>query len=614
MSEIKPSILKSYNKEKKLYEKSTKYLYSKFTNKKEEKEEEVKEGFNIEKLINNIKLIKNYNSSKKNIKFRSNINYLMETTVFELLKFVGLKNFMEFNRIDIYALMKSLNSIDILEMSQKDIVFCQGESSDGFYIIVDGQVEIIVHDYRKKNECKVNKEIIGEKKENIKFHIKKLVSSCKFTKSEIYDQIYNIEDYDERQILIFNSGECFGEWGLINHESRSTSARIFSEKAVLMKIGEKCFNDFFLTFVVKSELERRELISNRILYLKKIEKSVFKKIIIDIVSIHKKKLEYIYKENEYAFDFYFLVKGNVILQKEFKYKGKTYKYDLMEFKDGTIFGWEVFNFNDQNENEYKVSREYSVYVSSKSSHILKFNYNEYGMNVKEGIRNSLLKEVTNNDQLLKNIYYKNISRQKIYSFDYYNDKNNFKEKDILVKKEKDLVESINLSYNQLKIMNQNRKIGKNNSFENFNLLTNNKYPINSRSIDLIKKKSFFNLYSKNSVISKVNKHKENNISNSHSNSKAISMTDNNKVHKYSHSQNESMIKAISNKKSNRNLFNRQNKFINECLKPILYKKVPSLSNAFLKNLVEINKKDCIINENISSGEFNIPFITLFKSK
>lgn len=228
-----------------------------------------------------------------------------------LVQLQGIENFMDYNKIDILYMYYASKSFEYITLEKDDIIFYQGERSDSFYIVIDGTVDIIYH--YPKDEFVYNEYLNNQLKEYQKTkarNLSVLVTNEKSSNKKNLELRKNIElfpenYYNQRKVVEFKDGQSFGDWGLIYHQRRSTTARISSNYAKLIKINEKCFKNFLSNQVLKSDLDRKMFIKKRFPFMAALQHSMFQKTYIDftpivrfkyfIFSINKQMILYLLK-------------------------------------------------------------------------------------------------------------------------------------------------------------------------------------------------------------------------------------------------------------------------------------------------------------------------------
>lgn len=97
------------------------------------------------------------------------------------------------------------------------------------------------------------------------------------------DEVF--KKYDERELISYSDGYCFGEWGVIYNKPRSASAFAIEDTDIIY-IERENFNEFFAKYLIKADQERRIFLKNEIEPLKKVSKfdEIYKRIIYTVTN------------------------------------------------------------------------------------------------------------------------------------------------------------------------------------------------------------------------------------------------------------------------------------------------------------------------------------------
>lgn len=234
---------------------------------------------NKETLVDYMMLIMNLMREKKPL--RQDFQYYIDRVGLLLMKVPGFMNFTFYNGIEISHVLKAVKYIEVVEYNEGDIIFYQGELSSSFYIVIEGTVQILLH--KIKPSVRENN---NQMQKFSNFNLGKMNSrisrqSVSLSKVNMLDQYFPSKFYNTTPTVQFTEGMCFGEWGLMYKQNRSSTAQAIS-KVKIFKINERAFKENFMLSIMKTDLDRKEFLKSKISYFSTIDKVLFKKLYLEI--------------------------------------------------------------------------------------------------------------------------------------------------------------------------------------------------------------------------------------------------------------------------------------------------------------------------------------------
>lgn len=139
----------------------------------------------------------------------------------------GFNQFIITNGINDYSINLAAGMITQKSFGDGEYVFKVGDLSTCFYGIIRGNVDIII-----EYEIEIKEKIIDE------------------------DEIYLVKKEKVKKVLVLKEGAVFGDYGLINNETRSASA-IAVGNIDLFIVSKLCFNDCFKKPLQAADKNRR---------------------------------------------------------------------------------------------------------------------------------------------------------------------------------------------------------------------------------------------------------------------------------------------------------------------------------------------------------------------
>lgn len=290
---------------------------------------------NKELLINELKKesITPENHGRKLHMFNKEKNYNMISSLLKSLP--GFKAFLLFNKIDDISLMDTSMHIKYKFYKKGEQLFKEGDTSDCFYGIIRGKVELKIHMIHYINTG----------------YITPLFSKCavkmKFFEGALPNKL--MEVYEQR-ILILGEGQCFGELGLTYNTDRTASAYAFEDLDVFV-VDKSTFQISFAKNIYVSDHYRKQYISDIFPFMKKLDKKVIDAIYKLMIIRFYKLNELIYLEGSPTKHVFLIYQGECVLT---NLKNKTDFSDIVKVNElssekliylskGAVTGFEIVN-------------------------------------------------------------------------------------------------------------------------------------------------------------------------------------------------------------------------------------------------------------------------------
>lgn len=176
-------------------------------------------------------------------------------------KVKGFKEFMYFNQVLESDVKVAADYIKLRRCEEGEILFLQFDKADKFYGVLVGEISIkLSHVEKSAKNLKEFKSLSTIKDTNV------LLES-------------NVNFQLGKEILTFKSGQCFGQWGVLENKERTASA-VAKCETILFEIDRKGFEKSFKTAITKAE-------SNKKLF--------FTKTLSPLEKLPQYKIEQIYK-------------------------------------------------------------------------------------------------------------------------------------------------------------------------------------------------------------------------------------------------------------------------------------------------------------------------------
>jgi len=173
----------------------------------------------------------------------------------------GFIKYIKIHNIDEESLLNAADYLNCIFLKKGEYIFHQLEESDAFYGIIRGKVSIQCEIYQYEEDLKIESKDGKKKKFTINLRIPRV----------------NNHNYKLIEEILFhiNDGYCFGEWGLVNDNRRSSSAKAL-EDTYLFKLEKKEFKSSLYHCFSKLMIERKNFIMQTITPLK--EETLYEKI------------------------------------------------------------------------------------------------------------------------------------------------------------------------------------------------------------------------------------------------------------------------------------------------------------------------------------------------
>lgn len=296
------------------------------------------------------------------------------------------KKFLIINRIDDLTLRYVCNNMNYLHVPKGQYVFHKDEIADNFYGIIFGKIAISRAERKEKKKHKEPKE-------------------------------------KEQIVCILESGEYFGDWGLLESKPRYASAFAYEDTDLFFLTRDK-FEHTLSKSLRRTNNEQKEFLKVAIPPFIKIGQFDF--LFKTITKIFCKKNEIVYREGEIANTIYLIYDGEFSVKKndsnddEIKHQfGINLTKTVINLKKGEFVGLETiknFELNEEGENDQINKYKYETTLISNNDFNILFCLktemikNFYKGEVKEFFTN--LYSIRNN--IISDFYSKSIGLKQKY--------------------------------------------------------------------------------------------------------------------------------------------------------------------------------------------------------
>lgn len=331
----------------------------------------------------------------------------------------GFRKFMTTMGVQRKTVYQASTHLGIKYIRAGSYVFKQGDSSDFFYCIIIGKVEL---SKLKRIEVQQQKEVSFSHK-----NIRRLTG----IKKEVLYQEFD----DPFTTLV--EGNVFGEYGLIDKDN---SQRKASAKAVidtyLLTVDVDCFKAYFKSCVEKVIFDRKIFLLNHIPCFSSFKKEEFDKLFYKIVISPYRNGQTIINEGETADKIFILMKGSSCkLLKQ--HKGEA--IHILNMQSGDIFGLEAVcqkNIDEARkvvqstasgiadlviDNDKLTNYTHSVVSSSDDTSVIKLDMFKSTVTIKSDFIVFLQQIFSSQSSSISQIYYKNIGVRAKFKVNYIKD-------------------------------------------------------------------------------------------------------------------------------------------------------------------------------------------------
>lgn len=292
--------------------------------------------------------------------------------IMTLLKLIpDFKNYYYSNCLTDEALLKSVEYIIYMYVKPGEYIIRQGDTIDGFYCILLGEVDETVNTYKTENNNIVSSEIAlnminssPDMQIDLKIQTKQPNTKNDFIK-KILKKFLNTSSVQgflklESKIMTYSQGKTFGDLG--NLEQISSNSNFVSKtECHILKISRFLFETLFKKCVLKEEMKRKEFLILTIPDLKEVNSKVFNWFYKTINFRNYKKEELIINQTSSKPKYIYLIMSGECLR--ITNKGKI-NQEMTIISKGGIFG---FNSLTNVNNDKKDIEKYEATVISKTN-------------------------------------------------------------------------------------------------------------------------------------------------------------------------------------------------------------------------------------------------------
>lgn len=300
----------------------------------------------------------------------------------------GFKKFMVTMGIQRRTVNQAAIHLGLRLVPSGEFIFRQNDSSDYFYCIILGKVEL---SKIKTIEAPINTQ-------EPQPHLSTFSFGTYLRKNASVKKDKQIIEFDD-PFTTLNEGQVFGEYGLIDKDNnlRKASAKAIIE-TYLLTVDINCFKNYFKASVEKVFFDRKIFLLNHFPCFSDFSKEEFDKLYYKVVITPYRNSQTIINEGDVADKIFIILKGGTCkLTKNFK--GET--IHILNMQAGDIFGLdsvcnknmeEVYNcLKDRSgsSTDFAISSEkmskytHSVMASSDDSNILKLELFKSTITVKK---------------------------------------------------------------------------------------------------------------------------------------------------------------------------------------------------------------------------------------
>lgn len=287
-----------------------------------------------------------------------------------LEKLPGFKRFMCIMGIQRKTLFQAADKLCWQNLKPEEYVFREHDTSDNFYCILTGKVELS------------KTKFIDKEQENLQFqHKESMIHHTRRATVRAHNKIIKYEE----PFTTLKEGEIFGEYGLIDNKNRLANAKAITEVNLLV-VNKSCFKQYFKSSIEKVLIERKLFLLAHFPLFSSFNKDEFQNLFLKMVIRPYNKGKAIVSEGTKADRIYMILKGGVC---KLNKQHKSEEIHLLTLLEGDIFGLESSskrNFNEIMDNKkikienptaelnYKLDLyDYSVYSNSDNTILIELN-------------------------------------------------------------------------------------------------------------------------------------------------------------------------------------------------------------------------------------------------
>lgn len=336
------------------------------------------------------------------------------TTLLENLP--GFRKFMNIMGISRKYILQAAEKLKHKKYINGEVIFREGDKSDNFYCILNGNIQLS----KKKRIEKEFTPHINSSHPNFYNIQKEILLNPEFKFKETIEV--------DEPFLILNTGDVFGEYGLIEDNNRGATAKAITDTDLLV-VDQSSFKSNFRSSIERVLTERKIFIVMNIPFFSLYTKDDFHKVYLKMVIKQQEKGRIIIEEGDTASSIYLILKGGVCRVSK-KYENK--EIHILTMLQGDLFGLdaavyenylEIKNSKEENR-QVKVSNlskySYSVISDSDDTIVVQLNLMTSNL-INEDLFKQLYEYHVCKNKIINEIYEKHINLKQNYKLTYIRD-------------------------------------------------------------------------------------------------------------------------------------------------------------------------------------------------